>query len=730
MSSRLQVLRGEFAGGVASAIPGLAHALTLGLLAFAPLGPEHADIGIRAGFAAGIFGGLAATVRSGTPLPATGARASTSLILAGFVATIAADPALGAAGVFGLAIVCVAASGVLQILFGLLRLGSLAKFVPYPVLGGFMCGVAILIALSQVPHVLGLAPSAMQKPALEWLAAAQPLTLWVGLATAAIIFAVAKYWKSAPAALVGLAAGTAVYYATRFVVPDGALGPVVGAISGSLPLPTAFAGVAELLAQPAAARHLPALVGAAAVIAIIGSLDSLLAAAAIDATAGTRHRANRELVAQGVGNIVSAAFGGVPVALSPTRAIPAWRAGGRTRAIGYIAAGLLAAVLLVGTTALAYLPLAVLGGIMLTVAWGLVDAWTRGIVRRLAAGERDRMLLWSVAVVVLVAAITVLVNFVVAVITGLFLSMALFIATMNRSLVRAVHDGTVRSSRRIYGPEDARRLADERRRIKVVELEGAIFFGSAERLVTEAEHWAETADHIVLDLRRVTAIDATGALGLEQLAKRLRGRKVNLALAGVTPEGRHGLALVAYGTFVDPAARHWFADADQAIEWAERRLLGSIDSFSPQEIPLERLAFAAGLDGGEIEALRQSLRRKELDPGETLFREHEPGEQLYLLARGAVSISIGGGDRTSRIVTFAPGSIFGEAAMLDGGLRSATAVVAEDAVVYSLSRSGLERLLSIHPTLANKLLLNLGRHLSGRLRQTTDALRELSDGPG
>jgi MFS superfamily sulfate permease-like transporter len=730
MSPRLQFLRGELAGGVASAIPGLAHALTLGLLAFAPLGPEHADIGIRAGFAAGIFGGIAATVRSGTPLPATGARASTSLILAGFVATLAADPALGTAGVFGLAILCGAASGVLQILFGLLRLGSLAKFVPYPVLGGFMCGVAILIALSQVPHVLGLAPGAMRKPALEWLAAAQPLTLWVGLATAAIIFAVARYWKSAPAALVGLAAGTAVYYATRFVSPDGALGPVVGGISGSLPLPTAFAGIAELIAQPAAARHLPALAAAAAVIAIIGSLDSLLAAAAIDATAGTRHRANRELVAQGVGNIVSAAFGGAPVALSPTRAIPAWRAGGRTRAIGYIAAGLLAAVLIVGTPALAYLPLAVLGGIMLTVAWGLVDAWTRGIVRRLAAGERDRMLLWSVAVVVLVAAITVLVNFVVAVITGLFLSMALFIATMNRSLVRAVHDGTVRSSRRIYGPEDARRLAEERRRIKVVELEGAIFFGSAERLVTEAERWADTADHIVLDLRRVTAIDATGALGLEQLAKRLRGREVNLALAGVTPEGRHGLALVAYGTFADPAARHWFADADQAIEWAERRLLGSRDSFSPQEIPLERLAFAAGLDGGEIGALRQALRRKELDPGETLFREGEPGEHLYLLARGAVSISIGGADRASRIVTFAPGSIFGEAAMLDGGLRSATAVVAEDAVVYSLSRAGLERLALVHPALANKLLLNLGRHFSGRLRQTTDALRELSDGPG
>ncbi|MGE5791533.1 MAG: SulP family inorganic anion transporter [Bacteroidota bacterium] len=729
MSPRLQFLRGELSGGVASAIPGLAHALTLGLLAFAALGPEHADLGIRAGFAAGIFGGIAATVRSGTPLPATGARASTSLILAGFVTMVAADPALGAAGVFGLAILCVAASGVLQILFGVFRLGSAAKFVPYPVLGGFMTGVAILIALSQVPHVLGLAPGAMAKPAREWLAAAQPLTLWVGIATAAIIWVVAWRWKRAPAALVGLAAGTAVYYATRFLVPEGALGPVVGPIAGALPLPTAFASVADLVGQPAAARHLPALAAAAAVIAIIGSLDSLLAAAAIDAAAGTRHRANRELVAQGVGNIVSAAFGGVPVALSPTRAIPAFRAGGRTRAIGYIAAGLLAAILLVGTAALAYLPFAVLGGVMLTVAWGLVDAWTRGIVRRLAAGERERTLLWSAAIVVLVAAITVLVNFVVAVVVGVFLSMALFIATMNRSLVRAVHDGTVRTSRRIYGPEETRRLAAERRRIKLVELEGAIFFGSAERLVTESEGWADTADHIVLDLRRVTAIDATGALGLEQLAKRLRQRNVNLALACVTPEGRHGLALIAYGVFTDPAARHWFADADQAIEWAERRLLGSVDSFSPREIPLERLSFAAGLDRGEIETLRGALRRKELDPGETLFREGDPGEHLYLLARGAVSITIGDAPRTSRIVTFAPGSMFGEAAMLDGGARSATAVIAEDAVVYSLSRAALERLALTHPALANKVLLNLGRHLSGRLRQTTDALRELSEGP-
>jgi CRP-like cAMP-binding protein len=113
-----------------------------------------------------------------------------------------------------------------------------------------------------------------------------------------------------------------------------------------------------------------------------------------------------------------------------------------------------------------------------------------------------------------------------------------------------------------------------------------------------------------------------------------------------------------------------------------------------------------------------------------LFREGEPGDQLYVLARGAVSILVHGGGRQRRIVTFAPGSLFGEAAMLDGAPRSATATVVEDAVVYSLSRRALDALARSDPELSSKLLVNLGRHLSARLRQTTDTLRELADSKG
>jgi MFS superfamily sulfate permease-like transporter len=723
-------LRGEAAGGLASAIPGLIHALTLGALAFAPFGPEHADLGIRAGFAAAIFGGVAAALLSGTPLPATGPRASTSLILAGFVTTLAADPSLDLPKALALTALCTALAGTLQILFGALRLGSLAKFVPYPVVGGFMCGVAILIVLAQLPHILGLDPGTLRKPSLAGLAAIQPLSAAVALATAAIIWVIGWRWKRLPAALLGLLAGVAVYYVLRGAFGDGLASPVVGPVPQGLPLPVALGGVVDLAGTPALAKHLPGLAATAGVIAIIGSLDSLLAAAAIDAAAGVRHRGNRELVAQGVGNIVSALFAGVPVALSPTRAIPAFRAGGRTRAIGFVAAALLAAVLLAGNSALAFLPLAVLGGVMLTVAWGLVDVWTRGLVRRLIAGDRDRTLLWSAAVVVLVAAITVLISFVVAVIAGVFLSMALFIAAMNRSLVRSVQNGAARPSRRIYGPDEARVLADARRRIAVVELEGALFFGSAERLSAEVEPLATTAKFIVLDLHRITAIDATGALALERLARRLAPTGSTLLLAGVTPQGRHGLALVAAGTFTQPEARRWFVDADQAIGWAEDQLLGTARNVSSREIPFERLALAAGLNEQELASLRRSLRRAELNPDEVLFREGEPGDKLYLLARGAVSILVHGGGQQRRIVTFAPGSVFGEAAMLDGAPRSATATAVEDTVVYSLSRRALDALARADPGLSNKLLVNLGRHLSARLRQTTDTLRELVDSRG
>jgi len=159
---------------------------------------------------------------------------------------------------------------------------------------------------------------------------------------------------------------------------------------------------------------------------------------------------------------------------------------------------------------------------------------------------------------------------------------------------------------------------------------------------------------------------------------RLPGRR----LAGVTPKGRHGTALIASGAFLSHAARRWFVDADRAIEWAERRRLREVEHGPHREIPFEHLVLTSGLDADELKLVRELLRRQELDADEILFREGQAGNQLHVRARGAVSIVIRATDGAeNRIVAFAPGSLFGEAAMFDGNERSASAIAAEDAVV-------------------------------------------------
>jgi CRP-like cAMP-binding protein len=201
------------------------------------------------------------------------------------------------------------------------------------------------------------------------------------------------------------------------------------------------------------------------------------------------------------------------------------------------------------------------------------------------------------------------------------------------------------------------------------------------------------------------------------------GRGASIVFAGLK---RHRAALLAAGGLKRVEGAAWFGDADQAIEHAERELLGSRDA--PAEIPLERLALARGLDENELAALREALTRQSMRAGETLFREGESGDTLYLLAGGAVTIALASTTGSSRrLVTYAPGAMFGEMAMLDGRARSATALVVEDAVLYRLSRVDLDALAAASPGTAVKLLTNLACDLSTNLRRTTDTLRDLWD---
>ncbi len=648
------------------------------------------------------------------------------------MATLLADPRLhGPQGldveaVVALASLCVALAGLQQVLFALLRMGSAVSFVPRPVVAGFMDGIAILIAIAQFQTLLGMSHATGAPGTMHADGGPHMGGLALGLVTAALCWIVARRWPRAPWGLAGIVGGTALYAVLSGVFPDGAYGDMLGAPAANLAIPLEVAGRRAASLFPVARDHLPALLATSVVIAVIGAMDGLLSAVAVDTRLNARHDSNRLLLGMGLGNLACAACGGLPVVTSSAVQLAAHRAGGHGKGTGVACAVMLLFVLVVGGPALGRVPVVVTAGVMLVVALGLFDQWSTALWRQLRGGSRDRDALWSLVIAAIVGAITVLFGFVFAIVVGVALSAVLFVSQLSRSLVRNVATGETRGSRRIYRPEETEVLRARGSEVRVIELEGAIFFGTAHRFERDMERLGSGARFVILDIRRVTMIDASGAFVLERLVTRLRKRGAQLLLAGIVAGDRHARALRTFGA-LQASEGDWHADSDRALEHAERQVLADAGvRASSAELPLAELSLLDGMDADQQATLRRYLSRVELAAGEILFRRGEPGDRLYVLAKGSVSILADlskGVAAAHRLASFAPGVIFGETAMLDGGGRTAGSAADEPSVVYVLTREDFDGIRADEPALANVVLLNVARQVSARLRFATATIQ-------
>jgi sulfate permease, SulP family len=732
--------RGEALAGLGATAVMVPVVLVLALIAYGPAGAQAAPLGITACLAGVVAGGLVMALVGRSPLPAAAPSAAGALIFAGFIAKLLADPSIDLtrgsdrAAVVALGGAVALATGLLTALMGVLRLGSLARFVPQPVLAGFMNGVAILIWLSQLPPLLGLPAGAWARHGVAALAQMHWPALALGVATAAVVWAVTRWMPRAPASLVGLVAGTLAAELATLAWPGLEL-LRMGALVAALPLPDALSPLAGD-ALPLLQRHAAELALAALLLALIGGLESILSILAIDQLQGTRSDPNRELLALAAANVASGLLGGLPLVYLRLRAIATLTAGGRSRRALVAGSLMLALVFALALPLVARLPAAVLAGIVMMLAVALVDRWTRQLMGQWLAGERSPGLQQSLLLVAAVCAVTLLWGFVAGVGVGVLLAMILFVRAMNRSLLRTRYTAAEIPSRRVYPPALEAVLASQRERVQVIELEGALFFGSAERLATEAEALAAGRAFMVLDFRRVSTIDASGAVTLTQLAQRLARGGVALLLAGVTPENRHGRALQALGA--SPQVGRWqgHADADHAIEAAERSLLAQagqqIDGLA---VALADCALLEGFSAAQFARLLPLLRERRLDAGEQLFRQGDPGDALFLVTAGSISV-VGAaaaadgadwagaeGSGQQRFVSFSPGMTLGETALLDGGGRTTDGVADVASTVFELPRVALQGLQASDPELVIQLYCNLARHLSERLRSAASAWR-------
>ena len=715
-------------GGAIGAFVSVAIVLSLGVVALAPLGAQAAAVGGPPAFVTVIVSAALFSVLSRCALPAGSPSSATAIIMAALVAEVArSHPISGDPRTVQVVIVCVGASvvlmGLLQVLMATLKLAQLSRYVPQPVLAGFLLGIAVLIALAQLPALLNLELPLLRIHGWRALLQGDPGSIALGLGTAVLIWQLARRAPRIPAALVGMLTGVAVFHAVRAAAPMLELGGTLGPVA----IPHTLPGLLDKLQSPGAAwttlaPHASAVTITAVSLALVGSLESMLNFRATDQELGTRHDATRDLLAMGLCNVVGGLLGALPMVQVRARASAILRAGGRGRVAGFAAAAASALMLGLGSEGLSQLPRTVLAGVMLTIAVSLADPATWRLLRHGRSG--GPAVRTSLMILGLVALLTVWQGTAAGVAAGLVLSTLVFMHGMNRSLVRSRTDALSQPSRRAYPPALEPRLEAQARQIQILELEGALFFGTAERVSDEAERLPAQTRFLILDLRRVGTIDESGVVVLRQLHARLARRGVELLLAGVAPGGAQWQQLEPH--LVGASGLGWgscLRDIDRAVEFAELKLLadgpGGVDVIGAR-VPVEQCNLFQGLSAAQMEAVTGLLQTLRLKPGERLFSEGDPGLGLYVLERGSVTVV---NARGQRYLSFSPGTIVGELAMLDGRGRTASAVADSEVEIHRLSREAMAQLAATDPALSTLLYRNIAIHLAQRLRLAAYAWR-------
>lgn len=434
----------------------------------------------------------------------------------------------GVAGSFGMAglILCTLLAGIFLILFGVFRMGALIKFIPYPVTTGFTSGIAVTIFCTQVKDLLGLnIPGAVPAEFVEkwacyfrYFDTVNYWALGISLLTIAVILVTKRLLPKAPFMLVGMLVSTVVCAA--FGLPVETIGSRFGELPQGLPMPEfpAFDW-----------GNLPALIKPAFVIALLAAIESLLSASVADGMTGSRHHPNTELIGQGVGNIASALFGGIPATGAIARTATNIRAGAKTPVSGLIHAVTLLLILMLAGQYAAIVPLPALAGILVLVCWNMAEVST---FTHLLKGPRQ-----DAAVLIITFILTVLIDLVVAVEVGVVLAALLFIGRMAKiSNVESI-------SREIEGedpeeqPSRSRYLRHIPENVEVFDIQGPFFFGAVEKFKDNVfRTMDDKIEYVLLRMRLVPALDASGLHVLEDFLEYCRRHGITLLLCGVQPQ--------------------------------------------------------------------------------------------------------------------------------------------------------------------------------------------------
>jgi SulP family sulfate permease len=535
--------RADYAGLSRSWRADLVAGLTVGVVAL-PLALAFGittGLGATAGLTTAIVAGLVAGIFGGSNVQVSGPTGAMTVVLVPLVARYGAD-AVVIVGVL---------AGILVIAAGLFRLGRVLAYIPWPVIEGFTLGIAIIIFLQQVPGALGVTKPEGENTALvaaravgDSLDAGSIAAIGLVAIVVAVMVIAPRLHRALPASLLAVVIATVVAGVAGWDVAT------IGALPSALPTPTLpDIDVGELSSY----------LGPAFAVATLAAIESLLSAKVADGMAdGPRHNPDRELFGQGLANVVSPIFGGMPATGAIARTAVNVRAGARTRVAAIVHSIALVVVVLVGSGLVAEIPLAALAGILMVTAVRMVEVHN---VRSILRSTRS-----DAVVLVLTCLATVVFDLIVAVEIGVAAAAVLALRNVART--------TALTETPVYAEVDAdaeQGLLHEH--IVAYRIDGALFFGAAQRFLTDLAAVADVRV-VILRLPDLQVLDATGAQALGEIVADLERRQITVLLKGPRPE--HERLLRAVGALDHLASEHHiFTQLDAAIAHARLHASGS-----------------------------------------------------------------------------------------------------------------------------------------------------------
>lgn len=525
-------IKGDVFGGITAGIVALPLALAFGIQAFSGIdSPEASSMGALAGLVGATLLGFFAALFGGTHSQISGPTGPMTVITASIVSGAWASSqgnisavilSMSLAGIF---------CGLFQVIFGLIRIGKYVRYIPYPVLSGFMSGIGVIIILQQIYPIIGKkSPASTLDMIINFPAAladgVSVIALALGLACISLIVLVPKVTKKVPATLVALIAVTVVSLFTNL---DSSL--TIGNIPAGLPLP--FFTKVQLdgidWASVLEASLVPGLT-----LAGLGSIDTLLTSVVADNITKTKHNSNQELIGQGIGNAVAGLFCGLAGAGATMRTVVNVKSGGRTQISGMIHAVLLLAILLGLGSLVKYVPLSVLAGILITVGWGIIDF--RGFKDILRIPKSDAF------VMIVVFLMTVFVDLLTAVGIGMVIACVLFMKRAG-DLVENSYSAKALDTFDKESPwEDEKDIPEEiRNRIYIERLDGPIFFGSITGFQRVMHDIPTNLKIVIIRMRRVPFMDQSGVYAMETAIKDLQAQGIKVLMTIIQPQPRYML---------------------------------------------------------------------------------------------------------------------------------------------------------------------------------------------